>query len=53
MADKYWFEAKNISCFKNEYKVLKDLNLNLKCNENIILLGPNGSRKIINNRFNK
>jgi len=41
----YWLEAKNISCFKNEYEVVKDLNLKLKYNENVILIGPNGSGK--------
>ena len=45
MVDKYWFEAVNISCFKNGYKVVKDLNLKLKSSENVILLGPNGSGK--------
>ena len=41
----YWLEAKNISCFKNGYEVIKNLNLNLKYNENVILIGPNGSGK--------
>ncbi len=45
MTDDYWLEAKNISCFKNEYEVVKDLNLNLKYSENVILIGPNGSGK--------
>ena len=45
MKSNFWFEAKNISCFKNEYEVIKDLNLNLKYNENVILLGPNGAGK--------
>ena len=40
-----WFEAKNITCLKNEYKVVKDLNLNLNYGENVILIGPNGSGK--------
>jgi len=26
---KFWFEAKNINCFKNGYRVIKDLNLKL------------------------
>jgi len=43
--NEYWLEAKNISCFKNGYEVVKDLNLNLKYSENIILIGPNGSGK--------
>ena len=41
----YWFEARNISCFKNGYEIVKDLNLKLKYNENVILIGPNGSGK--------
>ena len=45
MSSDFWFEARNISCFKNGYEVVKDLNLKLKINENIILLGPNGSGK--------
>jgi len=27
--NKFWFEAKNINCFKNGYKVIKDLNLKI------------------------
>ena len=45
MLNNYWFESLNISCFKNGYKVIKDLNLKLKYSENVILLGPNGSGK--------
>ena len=45
MSNNYWLEAKNISCFKNGYEVIKDLNLNLKYSENVILIGPNGSGK--------
>ena len=45
MTNDYWFEAKNISCLKNEYEVVKDLNLKLKYSENVILIGPNGSGK--------
>ena len=41
----YWLEAKNISCLKNKYEVVKDLNLKLKYNENVIFIGPNGSGK--------
>jgi len=41
----YWLEAKNISCLKNEYEVVKDLSLKLKYSENVILIGPNGSGK--------
>ena len=45
MTNDYWLEAKNISCFKNGYEVVKDLTLKLKYDENIILIGPNGSGK--------
>ena len=45
MINDYWLEAKNISCFKNGYEVVKDLNLKLKYCENVILIGPNGSGK--------
>jgi len=43
--NKFWFEAKNISCFKNGYKVIKDLNLSISYSENVVLIGPNGSGK--------
>ena len=45
MTSNYWLEAKNISCFKNGYEVVKDLNLKLKYSDNVILIGPNGSGK--------
>ena len=45
MSNNYWLEAKNISCFKNEYEIVKNLNLKLKYGENVILIGPNGSGK--------
>ena len=38
MTRNFWFEAKNISCFKNGYEIVKDLDLKLKYNENIILI---------------
>jgi len=43
--NKYWFDAKNINCFKNGSRVIKDLNLKIAHSENIILIGPNGSGK--------
>ena len=46
MVNEYWFEATNISCFKNNYEVVKNLNLKLSFFENVILLGPNGSEII-------
>ncbi len=45
MTNDCWLEAKNISCIKNEYEVVKDLNLKLKYSENVVLIGPNGSGK--------
>ena len=42
---KFWFEAKNINCFKNGFRVIKDLNLKISYSENVILIGPNGSGK--------
>jgi len=43
--NKFWFDAKNINCFKNGFRVIKDLNLKLAYSENVILIGPNGSGK--------
>ena len=45
MLKKFWFEAININCFKNGYRVIKDLNLKIAYSENVILIGPNGSGK--------
>ena len=45
MFNNYWFDAKNINCFKNGYRVFKDLNLKIEYTENVILIGPNGSGK--------
>ena len=45
MVNKFWFEAKNINCFKNGFRVIKDLNLKIAYSENVILIGPNGSGK--------
>ena len=45
MTSDYWLEAKNISCFKNGYEVVKNLDLKLKYSDNVILIGPNGSGK--------
>jgi len=41
----FWFEAKNINCFKNGIRVIKNLNLKIAFSENVILIGPNGSGK--------
>jgi len=45
VVNKFWFEAKNINCFKNGFGVIKDLNLKIAYSENVILIGPNGSGK--------
>ena len=45
MFNNFWFEAKNINCFKNGFRVIKNLNLDLAYSENVILIGPNGSGK--------
>ena len=45
MVNKFWFEAKNINCFKGGFRVIKDLNLKIANSENVILIGPNGSGK--------
>ena len=45
MFNKFWFDAKNINCIKNGYRVFKDLNLKISYTENVILIGPNCSGK--------
>jgi len=45
VVNKFWFDAKNINCFKNGFRVIKDLNLKIAYSENVILIGPNGSGK--------
>jgi len=45
VVNKFWFEAKNINCFKNGFRIIKDLNLKIAYSENVILIGPNGSGK--------
>jgi len=45
VVNNFWFEAKNINCFKNGFRVIKDLNLKIAYSENVILIGPNGSGK--------
>jgi len=38
--NKFWFEAININCFKNDFRVIKDLNLKISYSENVIPFGP-------------
>ena len=45
MVNNFWFDAININCFKNDFRVIKDLNLKIAYSENVILIGPNGSGK--------
>ena len=45
MINNFWFEAKNINCFKNGFRVIKNLNLKIASSENVIIIGPNGSGK--------
>tara|TARA_B100000212_G_scaffold320141_1_gene277776 strand:+ start:93 stop:875 length:783 start_codon:yes stop_codon:yes gene_type:complete len=40
-----WLDAKNITAFKKDYKVIKNFNIKLFDNQRIIILGPNGSGK--------
>jgi iron complex transport system ATP-binding protein len=45
VVNQFWFEAKNINCFRGDFRVIKDLNLKIANSENVILIGPNGSGK--------
>jgi len=45
VVNKFWFEAENINCFKNDFRVIKNLNLKISYSENVALIGPNGSGK--------
>jgi len=45
VVNNFWFEAKNINCIKNGFRVIKDLSLKIRYSENVILIGPNGSGK--------
>jgi len=40
-----WLDAKNITAYKQDYKVIKNLSIKLFNNERIVILGPNGSGK--------
>ena len=45
MRNNCWLDAKNTTAFKQNYKVINNLNLKLFDNERIVILGPNGSGK--------
>ncbi len=45
MKNNCWLDAKNITAFKKDYKVIKNFNIKLFDNQRIIILGPNGSGK--------
>ena len=45
MLKKFWFDAKNINCYVNGFRVINDLSLKIAYTENVILIGPNGSGK--------
>ena len=45
MRNNPWLDAKDITAYKQGYKVIKNLSLKLFNNERIIILGPNGSGK--------
>ncbi len=40
-----WLDVKNSTAYKQDYKVIKNLSIQLFYNERIIILGPNGSGK--------
>ena len=45
MRNNCWLDAKNTTAYKQDYKVIKNLNVKLFENERIVILGPNGSGK--------
>ena len=45
MSNNCWLDAKNITAYKQDYKVIKNLSIKLFDNERIIILGPNGAGK--------
>ena len=45
MSNNCWLDAKNVTAYKNGYKVIKNLSINLFESERIIILGPNGAGK--------
>ena len=45
MKKECWLDAKNITAYRQEYKVVKKLSTKLYSDEIIVILGPNGSGK--------
>ena len=45
MKNNIWFDCKTLTAYRNNFQVVKDLELKLNKDENIIILGPNGSGK--------
>ena len=45
VTNEYWFEANEVSAFKNGYEIVKNLNIKFRKGERIIILGPNGAGK--------
>ena len=45
MRNNCWLDACNTTAYKQDFKVIKNLNLKLFDNERILILGPNGSGK--------
>ena len=45
MNNNYWFEARGVDSYKNDYQVIENLNIKFKLRESVIILGPNGSGK--------
>ena len=45
MKKECWLDAKNITAYRQEYKVIKKLSTKLYSDERIVILGPNGSGK--------
>jgi len=45
VTNEYWFEANEVSAFRNGYEIVKNLNIKFRKGERIIILGPNGAGK--------
>jgi len=45
LKNNYWLDAKDITAFKQGYKVVNGLSIKFFINERVVILGPNGSGK--------